>query len=132
MNDARDGEVYRYMLANGCEKGQPIPRCIDIQPGNVSEDIFRMFYAALNNDVKVMKSLYIQGLPINSIDYEGRTALAIAASEGNLEAVKYLVVHGATIFINDSRGNNALDDAMMENRKQVVDYLLSIMEMSRL
>lgn len=37
----------------------------------------------------------IEGININDYDYDGRTALSLAASEGNLECVKYLIAHGA-------------------------------------
>ena len=53
---------------------------------------------------------------INESDYEGRTALHIAASEGHLNIVKYLVNHGSDVDIKDSRGNTALDDAIRENK----------------
>lgn len=58
-----------------------------------------------------MKSILVQNNKVNSFDYGGRTALAIAASEGNLESVRYLVTHGANLYHKDARGNNALEDA---------------------
>ena len=59
---------------------------------------------------------------LNAYDYDGRTALGIAASEGHLEAVKYLVVHGANMLHRDARGNNAIDDAIRDNRTAVKEY----------
>ncbi len=79
-----------------------------------------------------MMSLQVLGWQVNAYDYDGRTALGIAASEGHIEAVKYLVVHGANIFHKDCRGNNSLDDAIREGRKPVIDYLMSVVEQSRL
>ena len=61
---------------------------------------------------------------MNAYDYDGRTALGVAASEGNLMAVKYLVTHGANPFHKDFRGNDAFQDALRENRKPVHDYLV--------
>jgi ankyrin repeat protein len=39
----------------------------------------------------MMNSLRLIGWNVNGQDYDGRTALGIAASEGKLEAVKYLI-----------------------------------------
>ena len=63
------------------------------------------------------------GLEINSADYDGRTALHLAASEGHLEAVKYLLIHGHLINMRDRWNATPLDEAMRENRTEVVDYL---------
>ena len=63
------------------------------------------------------------GWSVNSYDYDGRTALSIAASEGNLALVKYLVAHGANITHKDVRNNDALADARRENRLDCVAFL---------
>jgi glutaminase len=65
----------------------------------------------------------VLGWSVNSYDYDGRTALAIAASEGNLAIVKYLVAHGANISHKDVRNNDALSDARRENRLDCVTFL---------
>ena len=79
-----------------------------------------------------MKALHIKGWKVNSYDYDGRTALSLAASEGHIEAVRYLVVHGANPFHKDARGNDALADAIRENRVDVIRFLQSISEKPRL
>jgi glutaminase len=87
-----------------------------------------MFYATFNNDIRLMKTLLVQGgkQRVNTCDYGGRTALCIAASEGHIDAVKYLVVHGANIAHRDSRGLNPIDDAQREDRQLVLKYLTQI------
>ena len=51
------------------------------------------------------------GWDVNGRDYDGRTALAVAASQGNLDSVMYLVEEGADITILDMHGYDALTSA---------------------
>lgn len=60
---------------------------------------------------------------MNLYDYDGRTPLNIAASEGHLESVMYLVRHGADVNHRDCRGNTALDDARREKHSLCVEFL---------
>ena len=75
-----------------------------------------------------MKSLHLKGWKVNSYDYDGRSALGLAASEGHVEALKYLVAHGANLDHKDVRGNDALGDAIRENRTEAIAYLKSVVE----
>ena len=74
----------------------------------------------------MMQRLNIVGWIVNAYDYDGRTALHIAASEGHLRAVKYLITHGANFCQKDLRKNMPIDDAKRENRMDVYQYLLDI------
>ena len=63
------------------------------------------------------------GWMVNAYDYDGRTALGVAVSQGNFQAVKYLVAHGANPFHKDFRNNNAFDDAKREKHTEIFEYL---------
>jgi len=78
----------------------------------------------------MMDNLRLLGWNVNGQDYDGRTALGLAASQGNLEAVKYLVSKGADLSIKDARGNDPLADATRENRLSTIQYLSSIINES--
>jgi len=93
----------------------------------VTPDLYRLLYAASDNNVQLIKSLLIN-IDANGYDYDMRTALGIAASQGHLDTVQYLVKHGADIYHKDARGNDALDDARRENKFNVVQYLQSVIE----
>lgn len=71
----------------------------------------------------LLKVLNICRVNLNDYDYDGRTALHIASSEGNLETVQYLLNHGADIETRDLRNNTPMDDAIREKRTEVVQYL---------
>ena len=70
---------------------------------------------------------------LNETDYDGRTGLHLAASEGHLEAVKLLVQIGVHLNPKDRWGGTPLDDARRENHKSVASFLeqkLSIKKIS--
>ena len=59
-----------------------------------------------------MQSLIHQGRDPNVADYDGRTALMLAASEGWVDAVRWLLAAGADPALKDRHGHTALDDAV--------------------
>ncbi len=75
-----------------------------------------------------MQAFHILGWKVNAYDYDGRTALGIASSEGHLDAVKYLVSHGANPAHRDIRNNDALADAKRHGHQEVVEYLEKAMK----
>ena len=58
-------------------------------------------------------------------DYDGRTPLHVASSEGHIEVVKYLLHNGALVHKRDRYGNNALDDAVKFNHHEVIQLLMN-------
>uniref|UniRef100_A0A8R1E0C9 asparaginase n=1 Tax=Caenorhabditis japonica TaxID=281687 RepID=A0A8R1E0C9_CAEJA len=53
--------------------------------------------AAKTNDVEILKSLKASGVNFSAADYNLRTALHVAASNGNIEAVNYLLKIGVNV-----------------------------------
>jgi len=86
LNDAKSKDIQDLILKHGGVKGVQSPyKPIRLQ--SLTDDEYRLYYAAFKNDVKNMAILNIQGWKVNAWDYDGRTALGIAASDGCLEAV---------------------------------------------
>lgn len=56
-------------------------------------------------------------------DYDNRTALHVAVSNGHLECAQFLVQMGADLNIKDRWGNSPLDEAIRENRTEIADFL---------
>ena len=84
-------------------------------------------YASANGDYHTLHSLYMRGIDLNTPDYDGRTPLHLACSEGKLEIVKFLV-DTCKIPINtkDRWSNTPLDDCIREGHSDIKDYLTNI------
>merc|ERR1712241_1162734 len=61
---------------------------------------------------------------MNAADYDNRTALHLACSEGQLDCARFLVnVCGVDRDILDRNGNTALDNAYRGNHKKIIELL---------
>ena len=64
-----------------------------------------------------------EGTSVNASDYDSRTALHVAAAEGEMAFVEVLVAKGANINAKDRWGGTPLDDAVLGQRDEVAEYL---------
>ena len=67
---------------------------------------------AFDNDIESIKRLITYNAFVGAADYDGRTALHLAACEGHVETVKYLLSMGADYKSTDRFGNTPLEDAV--------------------
>eukprot|EP00933_Yihiella_yeosuensis_P043272 TRINITY_DN38014_c0_g2_i1.p1 TRINITY_DN38014_c0_g2~~TRINITY_DN38014_c0_g2_i1.p1 ORF type:complete len:507 (+),score=131.70 TRINITY_DN38014_c0_g2_i1:130-1650(+) len=81
--------------------------------------------AAANADIAKIRSFVNQGLKIDKGDYDKRTALHLASSEGKLPVVRRLVEElNAPLNGVDQWGGTALDDAIRCGHKPVCEFLI--------
>lgn len=71
-----------------------------------------LFYVFNNLNKHQNMSIWSQGSNLCLEDYDGRTPLHVAASEGHLNAVNYLLSHGATVYAKDRYGDTPLCNAV--------------------
>ena len=95
---------------------------------SIAEDEFAsgcklLLGAARGDKDLVVKLLGVHPSHINFRDYDRRTALHVAASEGHLEMVTFLLDKGAQLNRSDRWGGSPLDDAMRHRHKEVASLL---------
>lgn len=74
--------------------------------------VVNLLFAAQSGDITAMRRYHLSDLDMNSADYDGRTALHLASSEGHELVVDYLIkVCKVDPCMKDRWGHTALDDA---------------------
>ena len=79
--------------------------------------------AALSGDIIEMRRLVASGLDPSARDYNGCTALHLAAREGRLAVVQYLLQLGVPVNAIDAWGNAPLDNALKHGHAGIVSLL---------
>ena len=109
-------EVAMYLLAKGAVR--------NVQAEN--DTAAALCQAASKGDIDELKKIKREGGDVNIGDYDKRTAMHLAASEGMLAIVKALVEDlGANHSPVDRWGGTPLDDALRHNHSNVAIYLIS-------
>ncbi|MCF3136962.1 glutaminase A [Streptomyces olivochromogenes] len=75
------------------------------------EGTMRLLWSASKGDLDGVRACVASGVMPSSSDYDGRTALHLAASEGHIDVVAYLLQQGAELAAVDRWGGTPLSDA---------------------
>ncbi|CAH2042878.1 unnamed protein product [Thlaspi arvense] len=99
-------------------------------PDNLDCTIQLLFMAS-RGDVAGVKDLLDEGIDVNSIDLDGRTALHVAACEGHVEVVNLLLSYKANIDARDRWGSTKTRKTPMAvaNPQEVPEYELNPLEL---
>ncbi|KPP58000.1 hypothetical protein Z043_124222, partial [Scleropages formosus] len=76
--------------------------------------IMNVLLAAYRGDVQSLRRYFLSGANVNAVDYDGRSALHVAASEGHLEAIKFLVENGGAKVTTFDRFHLPIDPTEIE------------------
>ncbi|XP_061989639.1 integrin-linked protein kinase 1-like [Rosa rugosa] len=91
-------------------------------PENLDSTMHLLFLAC-RGDVHGVEDLLNQGIDVNSIDLDGRTALHIAACEGHIDVCRLLLSRKANIDARDRWGSTAAADAKYYGNTDVYNIL---------
>jgi glutaminase len=87
------------------------------------DNVLALIWAAAQGDLDEIKRLEALGVDLNAADYDGRTAMHLAASEGQLDVVKYLIFRQAKEKPKDRWGSIPLADAKRGKHQAIVSLL---------
>jgi len=112
---------HNYDQIDSNEKINPVENRMMVE----SNLTFELIWAASMGDLTEVRRSIALGADINTGDYDNRTALHLAAAEGQVDIVKYLINKGADINIKDRWHLKPIDDAKANNHDSVVEILTS-------
>lgn len=72
------------------------------------DSTMQLLFMACRGDVKGVEDLLNEGIDVNSIDLDGRTALHIAACEGHVDVAKLLLSRKANLDARDRWGSTVI------------------------
>uniref|UniRef100_A0A913I5Q6 glutaminase n=1 Tax=Strongyloides stercoralis TaxID=6248 RepID=A0A913I5Q6_STRER len=111
---------YDSLIFNESNKIDPRIKNIDVELLNICN----LLHAINNNDFDFVKKYILAGILLEEADYDGRTALHIAATTGNAEILEYILRYWkVTPEPKDIYGRTPLSDAIYFNHPECITLL---------
>ena len=87
------------------------------------KDVMGLCWAAAQGDLAEIQRMVASGVDLDDADYDGRTCIHLAASEGHENIVKYLIGKKVNLSPKDRWGGTPIDDAKRHNHDHIVTLL---------
>lgn len=110
---------HNYDQIDNNDKINPIENRMMVE----SNLTFELIWAASTGDISEVRKGLALGVDVNKGDYDKRTALHLAAAEGQEDVVKYLINKGADVNAQDRWSLKPIDDAKNNNHASIVKIL---------
>jgi ankyrin repeat protein len=140
------GDVVTYLLAHGTDMNAkdrwgktPLMDALTFQRDDIAlilkgsgaalasqnsaNVVANLCAAAMRNDVNEVKRVALGGVDVNLSDYDRRTPLHVASSEGHLDMCKLLLLLGADPQCKDRWGSTPLAEAENGHHIEVANFL---------
>lgn len=85
--------------------------------------IVSLIWSASKGDLTAIQRLYAFGVDLDGADYDGRTPLHLAASEGHRHVVDFFMNHGANLSPRDRWGGTPAEDARRHGHAEIAELL---------
>eukprot|EP00186_Timspurckia_oligopyrenoides_P001333 CAMPEP_0182451250 /NCGR_PEP_ID=MMETSP1172-20130603/43616_1 /TAXON_ID=708627 /ORGANISM="Timspurckia oligopyrenoides, Strain CCMP3278" /LENGTH=1024 /DNA_ID=CAMNT_0024649003 /DNA_START=175 /DNA_END=3249 /DNA_ORIENTATION=- len=120
-NNAKHSLGNAFDLAAAAE-ASPAPKAMKESLTNSQKEILgmEMLEFSARGFVDLLKEKLMVGGPANYADYDRRTALHLAASEGHAEVAELLLLNGADVNARDRFGRTPVDDALKSGHRSVL------------
>lgn len=115
-----DFHNYDLKGASSGRKLDPRRRKAEVQ----GEKVVSLLYAASYGDVTALRRYYLSGTDMTMQNYDGRTALHVAAAQGHQEVIKFLLEKcEVPVDPKDRWGFSPLDEAVRFDHQTCVDLI---------